>query len=50
MLTYPNLQLTCATAYEKHTSLSEQQCRNLCLQKSIQTCQYQRIKSAEKFF
>ncbi|EFO20958.1 hypothetical protein LOAG_07528 [Loa loa] len=42
--TYPNLQITCATAYEQRLLLNEQECRDLCLKMLAQTCQVQQNK------
>ncbi|CAG9532200.1 unnamed protein product [Cercopithifilaria johnstoni] len=41
---YPNLQITCAVAYERRILLNEHQCRDLCLKMSAQTCQYNKIR------
>lgn len=40
--TYPNLHITCASAYEQRSPLSEQQCRELCVRLLARTCQYER--------
>ncbi|EJW77392.1 hypothetical protein WUBG_11703 [Wuchereria bancrofti] len=44
--TYPNLRITCATAYERRLPLNEHQCGDLCLKMSVRTCQYNRIRSS----
>ncbi|VIO88039.1 Uncharacterized protein BM_BM17982 [Brugia malayi] len=42
--TYPNLRITCATAYERRLPLNEHQCGDLCLKVSARTCQYNRMR------
>uniref|UniRef100_A0A8R1XZL7 Apple domain-containing protein n=1 Tax=Onchocerca volvulus TaxID=6282 RepID=A0A8R1XZL7_ONCVO len=41
---YPNLRITCATAYEQRILLNEHECRDLCLKMSAKTCQYNKIR------
>ncbi|VDO37173.1 unnamed protein product [Onchocerca flexuosa] len=45
MQAYPNLQITCATAYDQRIVVSEHECRDLCLKMSAQTCQYNKIRT-----
>ncbi|VDO41089.1 unnamed protein product, partial [Brugia timori] len=42
--TYPNLRITCATAYERRLPLNEHQCGDLCLKVFARTCQYNRMR------
>ncbi|KAL3989265.1 PAN domain family protein [Acanthocheilonema viteae] len=47
---YPNLQITCAIAYEQRILPNEHQCSDLCLEMSAQTCQYNRIRRECKLY